>query len=324
MPALSIIIPVYNVGKYLEECIDSILSQTFTDWELIMVDDGSTDGSQAICDRYSDKDTRITVIHIPNSGQSKARNVGIKKASGKFISFVDSDDCLVGEDTLNLWVGKMIENTDVDMYVFPHQRFGENLNQPKQVLDEKQFGSPSEFIENLDIATLKKKNTIVGVPWGKVYRAELFETVNFPEGMFYEDTYMLCDIFEVCRKIGVSNCGCYGYRIRQNSTSNFSDGGTERKRLDRITMQIRVLQALIKHSENLQMRGEFIFDLINAFLKTRSEFGESSRYKLLLDQFESHLSQGIPNWDLKSFIKSMTIRAIGLNNWIKLRSKKYV
>ena len=92
MPKLSVIVPVYNTEKYLRECVDSILAQTFTDFELILVDDGSTDGSGAICDEYAGKDSRIRVIHQENGGATLARRSGVRIAQGEYVAFVDSDD----------------------------------------------------------------------------------------------------------------------------------------------------------------------------------------------------------------------------------------
>ena len=92
MPKLSVIVPVYNTEKYLRECIDSILAQTFTDFELILVDDGSTDGSGIICDEYADKDPRVQVIHQQNGGATVARRSGVRIARGEYVTFVDSDD----------------------------------------------------------------------------------------------------------------------------------------------------------------------------------------------------------------------------------------
>ena len=89
---ISVVIPVYNVEKYLEKCLDSVVEQTYRNLEIILVDDGSTDNSGAICDRYAQKDSRVVVIHQKNGGLSKARNVGIDTATGKYISFIDSDD----------------------------------------------------------------------------------------------------------------------------------------------------------------------------------------------------------------------------------------
>ena len=90
--AISVIVPVYNTEKYLHRCVDSILAQTFTDFELLLIDDGSTDSSGAICDEYAQKDSRVRVFHKENGGVSSARNLGLDKAKGKWVTFVDSDD----------------------------------------------------------------------------------------------------------------------------------------------------------------------------------------------------------------------------------------
>ena len=94
MPGISVIVPVYMVEKYIHRCVDSILAQTCTDFELILVDDGSPDNCGAICDAYAEKDKRIVVIHQKNGGLSSARNAGLRRATGSFIAFVDSDDCI--------------------------------------------------------------------------------------------------------------------------------------------------------------------------------------------------------------------------------------
>ena len=115
---ISIIVPVYNTEQYLPDCLDNILSQSFTDFELLLIDDGSTDGSGAICDAYAKKDSRIRVFHKENGGVSSARNFGIKKASGEFLTFVDSDDIL-GEKYLEHLMG-----SDSDLVITGLQMFG--------------------------------------------------------------------------------------------------------------------------------------------------------------------------------------------------------
>ena len=107
MPKVSVIVPVYNAEKYLQECVDSILRQTLTDLELILVDDGSTDSSPAICDRYAEQDARVQVIHKPNGRAASARNAGLRAASGEYVAFVDSDDWISPE-----MYEKMLETGD--------------------------------------------------------------------------------------------------------------------------------------------------------------------------------------------------------------------
>ena len=114
MPKISVIVPVNNVEKYLHECIYSILAQTFTDFELILINDGSLDNSGAICDEYANKDKRITVIHQENQGQAAARNTAIAIAKGEWIHFVDSDD-LIHPQMLELLYGAVDESTQISM-----------------------------------------------------------------------------------------------------------------------------------------------------------------------------------------------------------------
>ena len=118
MPKISVIVPVYNVEKYLHECVDSVLAQTFTDFELILVNDGSQDNSGAICDEYASKDERIIIIHQNNQGQAAARNAGVAIAKGEWIHFLDSDD-LIHPQMLEILYGAVDENTQIsacDLY----------------------------------------------------------------------------------------------------------------------------------------------------------------------------------------------------------------
>lgn len=125
-PIISIIVPVYNVEAYLRQCLDSILSQTFTAWELILVDDGSPDGSGAICDEYAAKDSRVRVFHIPNGGVSNARNVGMEAAKGDWITFIDSDDW-VGEDFLDSLYAPINKNPNIEFVHGEMQNFIEGV-----------------------------------------------------------------------------------------------------------------------------------------------------------------------------------------------------
>ena len=117
MPKVSVIVPVYNAEKYLQECVDSILGQTLADLELILVDDGSTDTSPALCDRYAEQDARVKVIHKPNGRAASARNAGIRAASGDYVAFVDSDDWVSAE-----MYEKML-GTDADVTLCDYVRF---------------------------------------------------------------------------------------------------------------------------------------------------------------------------------------------------------
>lgn len=169
MPKVSIIVPVYNVQQYLSKCIDSILDQTYTDWELLLVDDGSPDNSGAICDEYAQKDSRINVFHKLNGGVSSARNLGLEKMIGNWVTFVDADDW-IAPDTLEKCSTRFNEYDIVRFsmkMVYDEQDDTKNRNYIIQSSNNK---------EEIFARTLAR-NSLMCV-WGGFYRAELFRQNN--------------------------------------------------------------------------------------------------------------------------------------------------
>ena len=210
---ISIVIPVYKVEKYLEKCIESVLKQTYTNLQIILVDDGSTDNCGKICDEYAKKDSRIEVIHKANGGLSDARNVGISKAKGRYIGFVDSDDYIkenMYEILLNL-----IKKYDADVSIC-------NLY---DVIDGNEYIRNKENgireYSRLDILkeVLLDKN-IQSYAWNKLYKKELFDEVKYPIGKKYEDIGTTFYIFEKCNKIVVTSEPEYYYLKRSDSLVN--------------------------------------------------------------------------------------------------------
>ena len=162
-PKISVIVPVYNVEKYLHKCVDSILKQTLSDIELILVDDGSPDGSGAICDEYAQKDSRVKVIHKPNGGVSSARNAGIKVAKGEWLCFVDSDDWI--DETYLEDFG--VDKGDADMYMQGYKRLYNG-----QVVATTGFdGFNSDKFD--DVLAYSETNHIINSPCFKLYKNEL-------------------------------------------------------------------------------------------------------------------------------------------------------
>ncbi|MGN0502455.1 MAG: glycosyltransferase family 2 protein, partial [Ruminococcus sp.] len=133
MPKFSVIIPVYNVQKYLDECVDSVLNQTYSNFEIILVDDGSTDRSPRICDCYAKKDDRIKVIHKENGGLSSARNCGIRAMTGDYVLFLDSDDFWDNKKALDS-LSKIIYEESADVVCYGYKEFDENTNESKNVI----------------------------------------------------------------------------------------------------------------------------------------------------------------------------------------------
>ena len=172
---ISIIVPIYNIEKYISKCIDSVLAQTYKDWELILVDDGSTDNSGKICDEYALKDSRIKVIHKKNEGVTATRNRGVKEAKGEFLFFIDGDDYIT-ENTLELFINKQKEN-DADLVRGSHCEIYEDGNIIKKHIVPSNVNCTKNWL----------KFIIINEIWGMVntlYKSHIFKTnVNIPSNI---------------------------------------------------------------------------------------------------------------------------------------------
>lgn len=210
MKKISIIIPVYNVENYLRRCIESILNQTFSDFELILVDDGSSDNSGNICDYYATKDNRIRVIHKSNGGVSSARNVGIANVDGEWLTFIDADD-YVAPDLLHDYVENMA-NTDLLIQGFSY-------NAERDVAIEARLMDGKDVIYKF----LNIDSEICGFVWNKLYKTELIKNNNirFNEKMvMIEDHLFNHNYVAYCKSIKILNKVNYIY-IRHEGASCF-------------------------------------------------------------------------------------------------------
>lgn len=217
---LSIIVPVYKVEPYLRRCVDSILGQTFTDFELILVDDGSPDGCPAICDEYTQLDSRVGVIHKPNGGISDARNAGLVVAQGEYIGFVDSDD-YISPDMYKILISKA-EETNAEIAAIGYIEVDEEGNILKYCMpsDEDRTFHRSEFIKEYFPSTRWK---IAPTAWNKVYKRGLFASLRYPADKIYEDSFLMLPLFDLCNTIAVSkNHGYYYMASRADSIMNSS------------------------------------------------------------------------------------------------------
>lgn len=211
MTTLSIIVPVYNKVLYLEACIKSILAQTFTDYELILVNDGSNDGSERLCDKYAKLDDRIIVIHQVNSGVSATRNLGIHAATGKFIGFVDSDDT-IEEDMYQVLMDNII-NSDADVSVCRLRTISSNK------IDCPTDDDSGPFILNHQQAlSANIKGELDRSANNKIYKTEFARIVEF-EGSIYEDILFTNRVLLKTRQTVVENLVKYNYMVRDNSAS---------------------------------------------------------------------------------------------------------
>ena len=215
---ISIIVPVYNVEKYLERCVDSIISQTYKDIEIILVDDGSTDNSGKMCDELTKKDNRIRVFHKKNGGLSDARNYGIDKAKGKYIGFVDSDD-FVSEDMCEILYNDIIStNADVAMCNLV-DCYGSipKINNTKV---QRCLFTPEDAIKCVMMGEKVKISTAA-----KLYKSKIFNYIKFEKGKTYEDAIIMVELLDRCKKISYNSSQVYYYVHRENSitTKKFND-----------------------------------------------------------------------------------------------------
>ena len=210
---ISVVLPIYNVELYLEECIDSVIDQSYKNLEIILVDDGSTDKSSFICDEFSKKDPRIKVIHKDNGGLSDARNVGIRSASGEYIALVDSDDLIAENFIEQLYQSCINSNSMIAVCKFSSFSKTSDLS-----FSEKQ--SKTEIISGRDLIKqiyLGQASQFGFVAWNKLYNRKLFDFIQYPVGRIYEDTFTTYKLFLNSNQISLLDQPLYFYRIRPES-----------------------------------------------------------------------------------------------------------
>ena len=214
-PLISVVIPIYNVEYYLNECINSILNQTYNNLEIILVDDGSTDNSGNIAEHYASKDQRIKLIHKQKGGLSDARNTGIDIANGSFITFVDSDDALC-PDTIE-YLHNLLVDSDADISCCQRIQVNEDSNIS---ITQNRHKPKQSFILSTEKALISQ--FVDTVAWGKLYKIELFSNVRYPLGRLHEDVFTTYKLLAQCKVIVVGEQPKYMYRLRNNSISNIN------------------------------------------------------------------------------------------------------
>ena len=214
-PLISVIVPVYNVQEYLEKCVNSLLEQTYKNLEIILVDDGSTDQSGILCDKMSEKDNRILVIHKNNGGLSDARNVGIDRARGKYLYFVDSDDYISDNILQKLYDKLELEKADLALCGISF------VDEEGKIIKEVLPSSLNDDVWNEEQFWQKyytgTDNICNVVAWNKLYRRNLFKLERYDVGKLHEDEYICHRIISSCSRISIVNEALYYYLQRSNS-----------------------------------------------------------------------------------------------------------
>ncbi len=219
MSGISVIVPVYNAEQYLTNCIESILSQTFQDYELILIDDGSTDESGVICDEYARKNRQIKVIHQSNAGPSAARNRGLEESRGNYITFVDADDYVEMSYLEKLW--QTLERYGADLVVggMVVVREGKRSKRRKDMVAPELKMERMATREEAYRGMLEGKHALL-FAWGKLYHRRLFQGLQYAEGEIYEDVKIICKLIERAERIVLTSYAGYFYIQRLGSITH--------------------------------------------------------------------------------------------------------
>ncbi len=217
MERVSIIVPIYNVEAELPRCVRSLLCQTYTDLQIILIDDGSTDGCGALCDAYAGEDARVQVIHQTHKGVADARNVGVSAADGAYILFADSDDYIEPDAVQKLYDALIRHSADVSVCNFRYDCSA--LTEGKERFTDPML-IPDAVLRGKDILTdriVHADTTGWEVLWGKLYRAPVIQKIRFPEGKINEDSFVIHQIFLQCETVACISDALYHYVIRPGS-----------------------------------------------------------------------------------------------------------
>lgn len=260
MPKISVIVPVYKVEKYLHRCVDSILNQSFTDFELILVNDGSPDNCPKICDEYEKKDNRIVVIHKENGGLSDARNKGIdyafENSNSEWLTFIDSDDW-IHKDYLKFLYKACIEN-NVDISICNFERTECEKITDKNLTQNFELWSSEDFYF--------KKHYNFTVAWGTFYKKYLFENIRYPYGKLHEDEFTSYKLIFKIKKLAYISNDLYYYFNNENSImNNFSDKNFI-DAMDALRLQVNYITNNIKRNNIKKIMSlyyiYFLYDLV--------------------------------------------------------------
>lgn len=303
---LSVIIPVYNVEKYLRKCVDSVLAQDIADMEVILIDDGSPDNCGAICDEYAEKDARVKVIHKENEGLSSARNAGLDIARGKYITFVDSDDYLL-PNTFIPNLDYIKKHPEVDCLQFPmiHDVRIEFAKKYTHLKKERTFVGNDIFINWWDGEVI---NYCV---CGKIFKREIFSDIRFPIDVFFEDAMIVAELSKRCNIMHLSMNKGYYYHYTEGSRMNST--WTKKKHMDFLKYRLLIWEQTIEQ-EGLKpvVIGAYLRVLIVLAWCYQKGFVDFNEYGTFLDSMPSiRLLPKSKKLGIKRLVGFIVIKIIG-------------
>ncbi|MBO4897376.1 MAG: glycosyltransferase family 2 protein [Clostridia bacterium] len=316
MPKISVIVPVYKVEKYIHRCIDSILNQTFSDFELILVDDGSPDNCGRICDEYAECDDRIKVIHKENGGLSDARNAGIdwafKNSGSEWLTFIDSDDW-VHEKYLELLFAAASEN-GVSLSSCGHKPL-KDISETENIIenDDVIIDSP----ENMFQKGLEYTEYNFTTAWGRLYKKDLFEKIRYPKGRLHEDELTTYKLIYQCDKIAVIKAPLYYYF--QNAEGIMSQKDSPAKMSDRLTGVLEQIDFFYKNGFPVSFGvaiKHYAF-LIKEYLPSGSAKKQLSKASSFEKEYGDYLPQEFKKYGYKKYLTGKAFKIENFKNDIK-------
>lgn len=273
---ISILVPVYNVEKYLCRCLDSILAQTYTDYEVVLVDDGSTDRSGALCDAYAAEHDCIRVIHQENAGLAQVRNVSVAAARGEYITFVDSDDA-IEPNLLETLMGDLLE-TGSDISICSWSEVSDAGVRTQITWDRKEDGFQVWTTEQAVKALLYQKG-IDNNSWGKLYARHVLQDVVFPAGRVYEDIAVAYQIFLKANRVCYRPEALYLYT---SNTAGISQSAFTPRRMDLIDMVDGVYADIARRFPDYLSAARS--RLLRAYIHVYLQIPDRADYKVYLDR----------------------------------------
>ncbi len=279
---VSVIIPVYNVEKYLDKCLDSVEKQTYKDTEIIIVNDGSPDNSQSIVDEYVSRNENFVSYTIENRGQGGARNFGVEKASGDYVVFLDSDD-YVSENCIERFVAAAKEN-DSDIVVCNNYDVDENGRVIRHSINNVQN-------ETISVNECPKALFTRPCPWGKMYRKSLFEGLSFVSRVWYEDMRLIPKLFLRAEKITFIEDFLFYYVQRQGSTMNNSQALRNLEVLDAFDDLISYFKSENAYEKFKSELDYLIIDHIAVAAITRVVLSDAKEKKTVIKKMQEYLAQ---------------------------------
>ena len=284
-PLISVILPIYNIEKYLPYCMDSLFKQSYKNLEIIMVDDGSNKECSELCDYYAKKDQRVVVYHKENGGLSDARNYGIKRAKGEYITCIDPDDYFDYDYVKYLY--DLVQKYDVKFSICQHRVKFDNGS-------VKDFGKNGEELidSKICLERMLYHDVIDTSAWAKLYKKDLFDNIEYPKGRLFEDISTTYALMMKCKKIAVGYESKYNYIFHNNSivNSNFNI-----KKLDLLEMTDKMATDVLKQYPDLdkavlRRRVYSRFSTLNQMLNENGFIKEKKEIiKFILDNKKSIL-----------------------------------